>query len=89
MQENNIIANEEVIEEVVETAEKASNSLGKELKIAAGVGLTVLAGVAAYLYVVRPIAAKVKAKITQRKMQKAAGDFTATTGEDEVEQIPE
>lgn len=55
-----MVNNEEAIEEVTE--EIASKSSGKGLKIAAGVGLTILIGGLAVKYVVLPTVAKIKAK---------------------------
>lgn len=52
-----------VSEEVMETTEEmVTSGSGKGLKIAAGVGLVVLAGVLAYRYVAKPMIAKMKAK---------------------------
>ena len=57
-------ANEKMVsEEVLETAEEmVTTSSGKGLKVAAGIGLVVLAGVLAYKYVAKPVIAKIKAK---------------------------
>lgn len=58
-------------EEVIETTEEIVNaSSGKGFKVAAGVGLAVFAGVAAYKYVVKPIVAKTKARKEQREEDK-------------------
>lgn len=59
METNEIMNNEEVIEVTEEIATAGS---GKGLKIAAGIGLTVLVGGLAYKYVVKPMWAKIKAK---------------------------
>ena len=51
------------IEEVMEpTMEIAKATSGQGLKIAAGIGLAVLAGGIAYKYVAKPFVAKIKAK---------------------------
>lgn len=49
------------IEEVIETTENKSGGF----KVAAGVGLTVLIGVVAYKYVIKPVVAKIKAQKEQ------------------------
>lgn len=62
--ENTEIMNNEVIEateEIVETG------MSKGIKVAAGIGLTVVVGVIAYKYVAKPVIAKIKAEIEQRK----------------------
>ena len=60
--ENNEIMNnnEEVIETTTEEIVNASS--GKGFKVAAGIGLAVLAGVVAYKYIGKPLLAKIKAK---------------------------
>lgn len=59
MENNEILTNEEVME----TTEKIVNaSSGKGFKVAAGIGLAVLAGVVAYKYIGKPLLAKIKAK---------------------------
>jgi hypothetical protein len=61
METNEIMTtNEAVIEEVTE--EIANADSGKAMKIAAKVGLAVLAGVAIYKFAVKPLVAKAKAK---------------------------
>lgn len=62
--ENTEIMNNEVIEateEIVETG------MSKGVKVAAGIGLTVVVGVIAYKYVAKPVIAKIRAEIEQRK----------------------
>ena len=55
--------------EVIETTEEiATASSGKVLKVAAGVGLTVLVGVATYKYVIKPIVMKIKT--TKKEQQR-------------------
>lgn len=62
--ENTEIMNNEVIEV---TEEIAKTGLSKGVKVAAGIGLTVVVGVIAYKYVGKPVIAKIKAKIEQKK----------------------
>lgn len=52
--------NEEVIAEVTE--EIANTDSGKVTKVIAGAGLVVLAGVAVYKFVIKPLRARAKAK---------------------------
>jgi hypothetical protein len=59
MDTNEIMVNGEVIEV---TEEIATASSRKGLKVAVGVGLVVLGGVAAYKYVIKPMVAKIRAK---------------------------
>ena len=60
--EEQIIANEEVIE----TAEEImKNGSGKGLKMATGVGIAVLIGIGVYKYVAKPLLAKIKTKKEQ------------------------
>lgn len=54
-------------EEVVETTEEiVKTDFGKGFKVVALVGLTVLVGVAAYKYVVKPTVARIIAKKNQQ-----------------------
>lgn len=72
-------------EEVIETTEEIINaSSGKGFKVAAGVGLTVFAGVAAYKYVVKPIVAKIKARKEQQEEDKVVdiAEFRETESEE-------
>ncbi len=60
--------NEEIMvnELIEETTDKiTTTSSGKGFKVAAGVGLTVLVGVVAYKYVIKPVVAKIKAQKEQ------------------------
>lgn len=59
---NNEIMNNEVVE-VIENA-----GLSKGVKIAAGIGLSVVVGVVVYKYVAKPVIANIKAQIEQKKM---------------------
>ena len=59
MENNEILTNEEVMETTVEIVNASS---GKGFKVAAGIGLAVLAGVVAYKYIGKPLLAKIKAK---------------------------
>jgi len=65
METNEIMENEEVIETTEEIAKASS---GKGLKIAAGVGLTVLVGGLLCKYVVIPAVAKYKAHKAEQQM---------------------
>ena len=66
MDTNEIMANEEVIEV---TEEIATASSGNGIKMAAGIGLVVLGGVAAYKYIVKPMVVKIKAKKERQAME--------------------
>lgn len=68
MEANEIMKNEEIVE-VAEEAVTAGS--GKSFKVVAGFGLGVIAGMLAYKYVVKPVAAKIKAEIEERKAKKA------------------
>lgn len=59
MENNEILTNEEVMET---TEEIVNASSGKGFKVAAGIGLAVLAGVVAYKYIGKPLLAKIKAQ---------------------------
>lgn len=63
---NNEIMNNEVVEATEEVIENAG--LGKGVKIAAGIGLSVVVGVVVYKYVAKPVIANIKAQIEQKKM---------------------
>jgi len=67
MNTNEIRVNDEVIEVTEEIATAGSR---KGFKVAVGIGLAVLGGVAAYKYVIKPIVAKIKAKKEQQKIDK-------------------
>lgn len=66
-----IMENGEVVEMTEQAVTKAS---GKGLKVAAGVGLTVLVGAAAWRFLIKPMAAKLKAK---KEVQIAGSENTA------------
>lgn len=59
MDTNEIMANDEVVEVAVEITERTSR---KGLKVAVGIGLTMLVCGIAYRYVVKPMRAKVEAE---------------------------
>lgn len=63
MDAKEIMTNDEVIET---TEEIMKTGTSKGFKIAAVVGLAVLAGGVAYKYIVKPIAAKIKSKKEQQ-----------------------
>lgn len=72
-------------EEVIETTEEIVNaSSGKGFKVAAGISLTAVVGVAAYRYVVKPIMAKIKARKEQQEEDKVADidEFRETESEE-------
>ena len=56
---NNEIMNNEVVEATEEVIENAG--LSKGVKIAAGIGLSVVVGVVVYKYVAKPVIANIKA----------------------------
>lgn len=64
MNKNEIISNK-----VVEAAEEIVDNTGLSsgVKIAAGVGLSVVVGVVVYKYIAKPVIAKIKTKIKQKK----------------------
>lgn len=64
--ENTEIMTNEIVETTGEVVEKTG--LSKNVKIVAGVGLGALIGFAVYKYIGKPIIAKVKTKIKQKKM---------------------
>lgn len=63
--ENTEIMTNEIVETTGEVVEKTG--LSKNVKIVAGVGLGALIGFTVYKYVGKPIIAKVKTKIKQKK----------------------
>ena len=79
--ENTEIMNNEVVETTEEVIE--NTSLSKGVKIAAGVGLSVVVGVIVYKYVAKPVIANIKAQIEQKKM--AAEEQTVILDESDVE----
>ena len=64
--ENTEIMNNDVIEATEEVIENTGMSKG--VKSAAGVGLSVVVGYVLYKYVAKPVVAKIKARINQKKM---------------------
>ena len=72
--------NEIMNNEVVEATENAG--LSKGVKIAAGIGLSVVVGVVVYKYVAKPVIANIKAQIEQKKM--AAEEKTVILEESDV-----
>lgn len=73
---NNEIMNNEVVEATEEVIENAG--LSKGVKIAAGIGLSVVV----YKYVAKPVIANIKAQIEQKKM--AAEENTVILEESDV-----
>lgn len=63
---NNEIMNNEVIEATEDVIENTGSIKGA--KIAAGVGLSIVAGVVVYKYVAKPVVANIKNKIKHKKM---------------------
>lgn len=80
MDTNEIMVNEEVIEL---TEEIATASSGNGIKMAAGVVLAVLGGVAAYKYLVKPIVAKIKAKKERKAMEEEFDNIITFKSEDD------
>ena len=66
--ENNAIMNNEVIETTEEVIENTGMSKG--IKIAAGVGLSVIVGFVVYKYVGKPMIAKIKAYRERKATEK-------------------
>ena len=64
--ENNEIMNNEVVGNIEEVVE--NTGLSKGAKIIAGIGLGTVVGLVAYKYVGKPVVAKIKARIKQKKM---------------------
>ena len=77
MENNEILTNEEVMET---TEEIVNASSGKGFKVAAGIGLAVLAG--AYKYIGKPLLAKLKAK-KEEKQEIADVEFNESDVKDE------
>lgn len=77
--ENTEIMNNDVIEATEEVIENTGMSKG--IKIAAGVGLSVVVGYVLYKYVAKPVVANIKARINQKKM---AAEEQAMYAESEV-----
>lgn len=67
--DNTKIMDNEVIEATEEVIENTGMSKG--IKIAAGIGLSVIVGVVVYNYVAKPVIANIKAQINQKKMAAA------------------
>lgn len=63
---NNEIMNTEVVESTEEIIENAG--MNKSVKIAAGIGASVVVGVLLYKYVAKPVIANIKARIKQKKI---------------------
>lgn len=64
--ENNAIMNNEVIETTEEVIENTGMSKG--IKIAVGIGLSVIVGFVVYKYVAKPVNANIKTQIELKKM---------------------
>lgn len=82
--ENTKIMNNEVIEATEEVIENTGMSKG--IKIAAGIGLSVVVGYVVYKYVAKPVVANIKAQINQKKM---AAEEQAMYVDSEVEDAVE
>lgn len=86
METNEIMVNnEEAVEEVAEEIVKKSS--GKGLKIAAGIGLTILIGGLAVKYVVLPTVAKIKAK--KQGSYTVDEEYMENDGDDETDDLEE
>lgn len=77
---NTEIMNNEVIEATEEVIENTGMSKG--IKVAAGIGLSVVVGVIVYKYVAKPVIANIKTQIEQKKM--AAEEQTIILDESDV-----
>lgn len=77
---NTEIMNNEVIEATEEVIENTGMSKG--IKVAAGIGLSVVVGVIVYKYVAKPVIANIKTQIKQKKM--AAEEQTIILDESDV-----
>lgn len=77
--ENTEIMNNEVIETTTEVVE---TGMSKGLKVAAGIGVSVVVGYVAYKYVVKPVVAKIKAGIEQKKAAAAEAEMYVAESED-------
>lgn len=77
---NTEIMNNEVIEATEEVIENTGMSKG--IKVAAGIGLSVVVGVIVYKYVAKPVIANIKTLIEQKKM--AAEEQTIILDESDV-----
>lgn len=77
---NTEIMNNEVIEATEEVIENTGMSKG--IKVAAGIGLSVVVGVVVYKYVAKPVIANIKTQIEQKKM--AAEEQTIILDESDV-----
>lgn len=82
--ENAKIMNNEVIEATEKVIENTGMSKG--VKIAAGIGLSVVVGYVVYKYVAKPVVANIKAQINQKKM---AAEEQAMYVDSEVEDAVE
>lgn len=78
--ENNAIMNNEVIETTEEVIENTGMSKG--VKIATGIGLSVIVGFVVYKYVAKPVIANIKTQIELKKM--AAEEKTIIAEEADV-----
>lgn len=83
--ENTNIMNNEVIEATEEVIENTGMSKG--VKIAAGIGLSVVVGYVVYKYVAKPVVANIKAQIAQKKM--AAEEHEIYADSDIVDEVEE
>lgn len=77
---NTEIMNNEVIEATEEVIENTGMSKG--IKVAGGIGLSVVVGVIVYKYVAKPVIANIKTQIEQKKM--AAEEQTIILDESDV-----
>lgn len=82
--ENTKIMNNEVIEATEEVIENTGMSKG--VKIAAGIGLSVVVGYVVYKYVAKPVVANIKAQINQKKMAAEEQMYADSEVEDAIEE---
>lgn len=87
METNEIMNNEEVMEATTEEVVKASSE--EEFRVAACIGLVVLAGVVIYKYVGKPMIAKIKARKEQQIIDAEWDDSEEPIVENEKEDSEE
>lgn len=80
MDANEIITKNEVVENAVE--EIANADPGKGFNAVAGFGLGILAGIIAYKYMAKPIAAKIKAQRESKAVTKSYVDCSEVLTEE-------
>ncbi len=87
METNEIMNNEEVMETATDEITKASS--GKGVMIVAGIGLTVLVGMAIYKYVGKPMLVKMKAQKEQTTIDVEEVECMEPEADDMIEESEE